>query len=104
MSYVQQSPWILNQTVRENILFGHEFDQSRYNNTIQACQLTKDFEMLEVGDMTEIGEKGMNLSGGQKARISMARAVYSDKDIILMDDSLSALDTHTKNKIIEQVL
>ena len=104
MSYVQQTPWILNQTVRDNILFGHEFDLTRYNTTIEACQLLKDFEMLEAGDMTEIGEKGMNLSGGQKARISMARAVYSDKDIILMDDSLSALDTHTKKQVFEQVL
>ena len=104
MSYVQQTPWILNQTVRDNILFGQEFDHTRYNNIIEACQLLKDFEMLEAGDMTEIGEKGMNLSGGQKARISMARAVYSDKNIILMDDSLSALDTQTKNKVFEQVL
>ena len=60
--------------------------------------------MLEAGDMTEIGEKGMNLSGGQKARIAMARAVYSDKDIILMDDILSALDTQTKNKVFDEVL
>ena len=104
MSYVQQTPWILNQTVRDNILFGQEFDQTRYKNIVEACQLLKDFEMLEAGDMTEIGEKGMNLSGGQKARISMARAVYSDKNIILMDDSLSALDTQTKNKVFEHVL
>ena len=104
MSLAQQSPWILNQTVRDNILFGYKFDQNRYKDTIQACQLIKDFEMLEAGDMTEIGEKGMNLSGGQKARIAMARAVYSDKDIILMDDILSALDAQTKNKVFDEVL
>ena len=104
MSYVQQTPWILNQTVRDNILFGQEFDQSKYNATIEACQLLKDLTIFGAGDMTEISEKGMNLSGGQKARISMARAVYSDKDIILMDDSLSALDTHTKKQVFEQVL
>ena len=104
MSYVQQTPWILNQTVRDNILFGQEFDHTRYNNIIEACQLLKDFEMLEAGDMTEIGEKGMNLSGGQKARIAMARAVYSNTDIILMDDILSALDVKTKKKVIKKVL
>ena len=104
MSYVQQTPWILNQTIRDNILFGQEFDQNKYNATIEACQLLKDLKIFGTGDMTEISEKGMNLSGGQKARISMARAIYSDKDIILMDDPLSVLDAYTKNKIIDQVI
>ena len=104
MSLAQQSPWILNQTVRDNILFGYEFDQNRYKDTIEACQLLKDLEMLEAGDLTQIGEKGMNLSGGQKARIAMARAVYSNTDIILMDDILSALDVKTKKKVIKKVL
>ena len=86
ISYVQQTPWILNQTVKDNILFGEKEDKSRYNKTVKSCQLLKDFRVFEGGDLTQIGEKGSSLSGGQKARISMARAVYSNKDIILMDD------------------
>ena len=86
ISYVQQTPWILNQTVKDNILFGEKEDKARYNKTVKSCQLLKDFRVFEGGDLTQIGEKGSSLSGGQKARISMARAVYSNKDIILMDD------------------
>ena len=104
ISYVQQNPWILNQTVRDNIIFGETEDKVRYYRTVKTCQLIKDFEVFEGGDLTQIGEKGSSLSGGQKARISMARAVYANKDIILMDDPLSALDVHTKKQVFEQVL
>ncbi|CAI2361005.1 unnamed protein product [Moneuplotes crassus] len=103
LSYVQQIPWIQNKTIRDNILFENEMDEDRYNRTVETCQLAKDFEQLDGGDLTEIGEKGINLSGGQKARVSLARAVYAQKDIILMDDPISALDAGTKAKIFDQV-
>lgn len=104
MSYVQQTPWILNQTIRNNILLGEELDEDRYNDTIEICQLARDLEILEGGDLTQIGEKGINLSGGQKARVSIARAVYANNDIVLMDDPLSALDAHVRKEIFQQVL
>ena len=103
ISYVQQIPWIQNKTIRDNILFGLNLNEDRYNRTIEICQLASDLEMLPGGDLTEIGEKGINLSGGQKARISLARAVYANKDIILMDDPISALDSNVKKKIFDQV-
>ena len=80
---VQQNPWIQNKTIRDNILFGVKLNEDRYNRAIEACQLADDLEILKGGDLTEIGEKGINLSGGQKARVSLARAVYSDWDITL---------------------
>lgn len=85
----------------DNILFGLPFSEAKYNQTIAACQLERDLEILPAGDQTEIGEKGINLSGGQKARISLARAVYADTDIILMDDPISALDANVRKKIFE---
>lgn len=103
VSYVQQVPWIQNKTLRDNILFGEPLDEDKYNATIEKCQLVSDFEQLDGGDLTEIGEKGINLSGGQKARVSLARAVYAEKDIILMDDPISALDANTKKKIFDEV-
>ena len=104
VSLVQQSPWIQNMTIRDNILFGLPFDKQKYKRVVSACQLTKDFEMLKGRDKTEIGEKGINLSGGQKARISIARACYSDCDIVLLDDPLSALDSRVKACIFEDVI
>ena len=103
ISLIEQTPFILNATIRDNILFGEELDEERYNKTIKACQLGRDLEILNGGDLTEIGEQGTNLSGGQKARVSIARAVYANKDIILMDDPLSALDAHVKRKVFEKV-
>jgi ABC-type multidrug transport system fused ATPase/permease subunit len=103
ISFVQQTPWIQNMTIRDNILFGLPLDEQRYNKTIQICQLESDLGILKGGDLTEIGEKGINLSGGQKARISLARAVYADKDIVLMDDPISALDSNVKHKVFEEV-
>lgn len=103
ISFVQQTPWIQNKTIRDNILFGLPLDKERYNNTIRACQLELDLEMLKGGDLTEIGEKGVNLSGGQKARISLARAVYAGCDIVLMDDPVSALDSGVKQEVFEHV-
>jgi ABC-type multidrug transport system fused ATPase/permease subunit len=92
VSYVSQTAWLQNASIRDNILFGLPFVESRYRETLAACALTKDLEILEDGDMTEIGEKGITLSGGQKARVSLARAVYSRAQNVFMDDVLSAVD------------
>lgn len=103
IAFVQQQPWIQNKTIKDNILFGLPYDEERFKATIRACQLKRDLEILPGGDQTEIGEKGINLSGGQKARVSLARAVYSNRDLILMDDPISALDANVKKKIFKHV-
>ena len=103
VSLIEQKPFILSKTIRENILFGEELNPDKYNRIVRSWQLGRDFEILDGGDLTEIGERGINVSGGQKARISIARAVYADSDIVLMDDPLSALDAHVKRKIFDQV-
>ncbi|EKX39426.1 hypothetical protein GUITHDRAFT_160006 [Guillardia theta CCMP2712] len=95
-------PWIKNATVRDNILFGSEYDEEKYGAVIEVCALLQDFEVLPAGDQTEIGEKGINLSGGQKARISLARAVYQDADVYLLDDPLSAVDVHVSKHLFEE--
>ncbi|VVT56873.1 uncharacterized protein SAPINGB_P005360 [Magnusiomyces paraingens] len=87
-------PWIQNATVRDNITFGQPFDKDWYNKVITSCSLIRDFDILPAGDQTEVGERGITLSGGQKARINLARAVYNFPDIILLDDVLSAVDAH----------
>jgi len=103
ISYVEQQAWIQNKTIRDNILFGKPLDKTKYINTVLACQLERDLEILPAGDATEIGEKGINLSGGQKARVSLARATYADPDIILMDDPISALDANVRKKVFKEV-
>lgn len=92
LAYVSQNAWLQNASIRDNILFGLPYVESRYRDTLSACALDKDLEFLEDGDQTEIGEKGITLSGGQKARVSLARAVYSRAQNVLMDDVLSAVD------------
>ncbi|EGZ18265.1 hypothetical protein PHYSODRAFT_501549 [Phytophthora sojae] len=106
VAYASQQAWIQNQTVRDNILFGEPFDAEHYFSVITACQLATDFEMLEHGDQTEIGERGINLSGGQKARISVARAMYRARkcDFVVLDDPLSALDVHVANAVFSDGL
>ncbi|KAJ2579533.1 hypothetical protein GGH95_003052, partial [Coemansia sp. RSA 1836] len=104
IAYVPQQPWIMNATLRSNILFGLKYDEAFYNRIIDACALRPDLEMLTAGDMTEIGEKGINLSGGQKARVSLARAVYSRADVYILDDPLSAVDAHVARHLFDQVL
>ncbi|KAH8319071.1 hypothetical protein KR067_006746 [Drosophila pandora] len=104
LAYVPQQAWIQNATVRDNILFGQTYDRKRYNKVIDACALRADIDILSAGDQTEIGEKGINLSGGQKQRISLARAVYSDADLYLLDDPLSAVDAHVGKHIFEEVI
>ncbi|KAF9178380.1 hypothetical protein BGZ50_007768, partial [Haplosporangium sp. Z 11] len=104
VAFVPQQAWIMNDTLRANILFGNRYDPIFYQRTIEACCLQQDFDMLLGGDMTEIGERGINLSGGQKARISLARAVYARADIYLFDDPLSAVDAHVGRTIFDKVI
>ncbi|PWA42525.1 ABC transporter Tap-like, P-loop containing nucleoside triphosphate hydrolase [Artemisia annua] len=101
-AYVAQTSWIQNSTIQENILFGSPMDRHKYKNVIRTCCLEKDLEMMEFGDQTEIGERGINLSGGQKQRIQLARAVYQDSDIYLLDDVFSAVDAHTGSEIFKE--
>jgi ABC-type transport system involved in Fe-S cluster assembly fused permease/ATPase subunit len=103
-AYVAQSPWVMNATVRENIIFGHRWDPTFYERTIHACALVEDFASLPDGDETQVGERGISLSGGQKARLTLARAVYARADIYLFDDVLSAVDQHVGRHIIDNVL
>lgn len=103
-AYVPQSPWILTGNIRENILFGKPYDSDKYDRTIEACALIKDFELFAASDLTEIGERGINMSGGQKQRIQIARAVYQDAEIYLLDDPFSAVDAHTGTQLFKDCL
>ncbi|CAM1308462.1 ABCC2 (predicted) [Pycnogonum litorale] len=104
MAYVPQLAWIQNQTVKQNIIFYEPFDEDKYKNILKQCCLEQDLNILPGGDLTEIGEKGINMSGGQKQRISIARAVYYDADVYLMDDPLSAVDAHVGTDLFENVI
>lgn len=104
VAYVSQVPWIINGSVRENILFGHKYDPEFYQKVLKACALTVDLKILPKGDRTEVGEKGISLSGGQRARLSLARAVYARADVYLLDDPLSAVDEHVGRHLIDHVL
>ncbi|XP_030806740.1 LOW QUALITY PROTEIN: canalicular multispecific organic anion transporter 1 [Camarhynchus parvulus] len=104
LAYVPQQAWIQNATLKDNIIFGSEVDEARYQQVLKACALLPDLKLLPAGDQTEIGEKGINLSGGQKQRVSLARAVYSDADIYILDDPLSAVDAHVGKYLFEHVL
>ncbi|RCI15841.1 hypothetical protein L249_2959 [Ophiocordyceps polyrhachis-furcata BCC 54312] len=103
-AYATQQSWILNATVKENIVFGYRYDAEFYEKTVRACALVDDFAQLPDGDETVVGERGISLSGGQKARVSLARAVYARADIYLLDDVLSAVDSHVGRHIIDNVL
>jgi ATP-binding cassette subfamily C (CFTR/MRP) protein 4 len=92
VSYASQEPWIFSGSVRQNILFGTPMDSARYETVLMKCALVRDFELWPGGDRTIVGERGVMLSGGQKARISLARAIYREADIYLLDDPLSAVD------------
>lgn len=93
IAYVEQDPFIVSASIRKNILFGKPFDKKKFDDAIRYAQLERDVEtQFAQGVYTVIGERGINISGGQKARISLARAIYSDADIILLDDPLSAVD------------
>uniref|UniRef100_A0A1X7VVN1 ABC-type glutathione-S-conjugate transporter n=1 Tax=Amphimedon queenslandica TaxID=400682 RepID=A0A1X7VVN1_AMPQE len=104
VAYVPQQAWIQNATVKDNILFGKPLNPILYGQTVQSCALETDLEILPGGDMTEIGEKGINLSGGQKQRVSLARAVYQESDVYLLDDPLSAVDSHVGKHIFDKVI
>lgn len=103
IAYVAQQPWIMNASVKENIVFGHRWDPQFYERTVHACALTEDFKTLSDGDQTEVGERGISLSGGQKARLTLARAVYARADVYLLDDCLSAVDQHVGRHLIDNV-
>ncbi|KAJ2807434.1 hypothetical protein H4R20_001292, partial [Coemansia guatemalensis] len=104
IAYVAQQPWILNATLRDNILFGSDYDPEFYSRVIDACALRQDVDALSAGDMSEIGERGINLSGGQKMRVSLARAVYARADVYFLDDPLAAVDAHVSRHIFTHVL
>ncbi|XP_029781036.1 multidrug resistance-associated protein 9 [Suricata suricatta] len=104
VAYVSQQAWIFHGNVRENILFGEKYDHQRYQHTVRVCALQEDLSSLPYGDLTEIGERGLNLSGGQRQRISLARAVYSNHEIYLLDDPLSAVDAHVGKHVFEECI
>jgi ABC-type multidrug transport system fused ATPase/permease subunit len=104
VAYVAQQSWIMNATVRENIIFGYKYDSTFYEKTVKACALLDDFNQLPDGDETTVGERGISLSGGQKARLALARAVYARADVYLLDDVLSAVDSHVGRHLIDNVL
>lgn len=104
VAYAAQESWVQNETIRDNILFGSEFDEVRYRKVVHQCGLSQDLTQFEAGDKTEVGEKGLTLSGGQKARVTIARAVYSQAQLLIFDDILAALDVHTAKWIVEKCL
>ena len=95
IAYVSQTSWIQGGTICDNILYGKPMDKTKYEKAIKACALDKDINNFNHGDLIEIGQRGLNMSGGQKQRIQLARAVYNDADIYLLDDPFSAVDAHT---------
>ncbi|KAF4617372.1 hypothetical protein D9613_005686 [Agrocybe pediades] len=101
IAYAAQESWVQNETIRNNILFRTPYDDVRYKKVIKQCALERDLELFEAGDATEVGERGLTLSGGQKARVTLARAIYSHAEILLLDDIFAALDVHTSSHIIE---
>ncbi|KAJ3130715.1 hypothetical protein HK100_007633 [Physocladia obscura] len=104
VAYVSQTAWLLNATIRENILMGAKYDEQRYRATLECCSLLRDLAAFPGGDLTEIGEKGVSISGGQKQRISLARAVYSDASVVLLDDPLSAVDAPTARHLLKYAI
>ena len=101
IAYSPQKPWIMSKTLKQNITFLSELDEDRLKDVLHFACLKDDLEMLPKGLETEIGEKGINISGGQKARDSLARSIYSNKDILLLDDILSAVDVHVGEFIVK---
>ncbi|CAG9768636.1 unnamed protein product [Ceutorhynchus assimilis] len=104
ISYAAQEPWLFTSNVRQNILFGMPYIKDRYKEVVKVCALQRDFEELPFGDKTQVGEKGAALSGGQRARVALARAVYRDADAYLLDDPLSAVDAHVAKHLFEECL
>lgn len=103
IAYVSQTAWIQSGTIQENILFGSRMYSQKYQEAIERCSLIKDLELLPFGDLTQIGERGINLSGGQKQRVQLARALYQDADIYLLDDPFSAVDAQTATSLFNVI-
>ncbi|XP_060078897.1 ATP-binding cassette sub-family C member 10-like [Ylistrum balloti] len=99
-----QEPWIQQASVRDNIIFGSPYNAGKYAEVVDAASLKKDIEMLPAGDKTEVGENGVTLSGGQKARLALARALYQDKDVYLLDDPLAAVDAHVAQQMYDKCI
>ena len=104
IGYTAQQPWVFSGTLRNNILFGQPYERIRYERVIKNCALRKDLEQLPDGDYTLVGERGVTLSGGQRARVSLARAAYNNADVFLLDDPLSAVDTTVGRQLFEQCI
>ena len=104
IAYTPQEAWVFSGTVRQNILCGLDYDHKRYKRVVKACALDRDFTLLPNGDETAVGDKGVSLSGGQKARLNLARALYIDADIYLLDDPLSAVDTHVGRHLFDRAI
>lgn len=104
MSYASQDPWLFSSSVRNNILFGLPFDKVRYQETVKHCALRTDFEQLPLGDQSSVGERGTALSGGQRARVNLARAVYRNASLYLLDDPLSAVDAHVGKFLFDECI
>ncbi|XP_016524096.1 multidrug resistance-associated protein 4 isoform X2 [Poecilia formosa] len=104
VTYTSQQPWILPGTIRSNILFGNEFNPKKYDRVLRACALKRDMDLMPGGDLVMVGDRGVNLSGGQKTRVALARAVYRDADIYLLDDPLSAVDAEVGRHLFEECI
>ncbi|KAF5296286.1 hypothetical protein FQR65_LT10282 [Abscondita terminalis] len=104
LSYASQEPWLFAASVRENILFGQPYNRNRYKQVVQVCALARDFNLFPFGDKTIVGERGVSLSGGQRARINLARAIYREADVYLLDDPLSAVDTQVGQHLFEECI
>lgn len=104
ISYASQEPWLFAGTIKQNILFGEGLDNKKYERVIKVCALERDFTILPYGDKSIVGDRGITLSGGQRARINLARAIYKDADIYILDDPLSAVDTHVGKKLFEDCI
>ena len=102
IGFASQDPWIFDGTIKQNILFGREFEPGRYNETIRLCCMEYDLSTFENGSDEIVGDRGTNLSGGQKARLNLARAIYGDSDIYLLDDPLSAVDANVGKALFER--
>ena len=104
IAYVSQTAWVFSGTLRENVLFGEPYDEKRYSDVIEACALIEDINRFSNGDLSMVGERGVVLSGGQRARVNLARAVYADADVYLLDDPLSAVDAEVSEHIFDQCI